>query len=49
MSSVRVSDETKNRLEGLASEDYSMDEIIRMLLASYYDEDFDFDDDDDDD
>jgi predicted transcriptional regulator len=48
MSSVRVSDETKNRLEELASEDYSMDEIIRMLLADYYDEDFEFDDDEDD-
>lgn len=48
MSSVRVSDETKTRLEDLASEDYSMDEIIRMLLADFYDEDFEFDDDEDD-
>ena len=48
MSYIRLHPAEKQQLEELAGEDYSMNEIVRILLDDFMDYDGDDDDDDDD-
>ena len=43
---IRLRPDTKARLEYIAGEDYSMDELVRLLLDSFIEPDDDDDDDD---
>jgi hypothetical protein len=47
MTHVRIHDDTKERLEYLGGQDYSIDDVIRILLKRFIvDEESDDDDDD---
>ena len=46
MSYIRLHPKTKAELEYLAGEDYTMNELIEMLLQDFYECDDDDDDDD---